>query len=81
MNRNLKALYDFLQESSQLADDEKAALLKSVKDVDKELEMALFKLDRTEKVKKNYSHSAGRDHCGIRAEKKICRDSEPGTGN
>ncbi len=32
--------------------EEKASILKSIKDVDKELEIALFKLDRTERVKK-----------------------------
>ena len=52
MNQQLLALSTFLQESPHFAPEEKAALLKSLKDVDKELEIALFKLDRTEKVKR-----------------------------
>ncbi|MEP6795912.1 MAG: histidine kinase dimerization/phospho-acceptor domain-containing protein, partial [Saprospiraceae bacterium] len=52
MNQYLQALYIFLQESTHLNPEEKARMLKSIKDVDKELEIALFKLDRTERVKK-----------------------------
>jgi two-component system NtrC family sensor kinase len=52
MNQHLQALLTFLQESPHHTPEEKAALLKSIKDVDKEMEIALFKLDRTEKVKK-----------------------------
>lgn len=52
MNQQLQALSTFIQESLHLAPEEKAALLKSLKEVDKELEIALFKLDRTEKVKR-----------------------------
>lgn len=52
MNQHLQALYNFLQESLHLTQEERTALLKSIKDVDKEMEIALFKLDRTEKVKR-----------------------------
>ncbi len=52
MNQHLQAIYSFLQEITHLTLEEKAALLKAIKDVDKELEIALFKLDRTEKVKR-----------------------------
>ena len=52
MNQHLQALYSFIQETTHLTPEEITALLKSIKDVDKELEIALFKLDRTEKVKR-----------------------------
>ena len=52
MNQHLQVLQTFLQESTHLSPQEKVALLKSIKDVDKELEIVLFKLDRTEKVKR-----------------------------
>ena len=52
MNQHLQAIYTILQESTFLSPEEKTALLKSIKDVDKEMEIALFKLDRTEKVKR-----------------------------
>ncbi len=52
MNQHLEALYTSIQQSSHLTEDEKASLFKTVKTVEKELEIALFKLDRTEKVKR-----------------------------
>jgi len=52
MNQQLQTLSSVIQESPHFAPEEKAALLKTLKDVDKELEIALFKLDRTEKVKR-----------------------------
>ena len=52
MNQHLQALHTFFQESTHLSPEEKVSLLKSIKDVDKELEIVLFKLDRTEKVKR-----------------------------
>ncbi len=52
MNQHLQALYSFFQDITHLTPEEKTTLLKSIKDVDKELEIALFKLDRTEKVKR-----------------------------
>ena len=52
MNLHLQTLYTTIQQSSQMTEEEKAALLKIVKTVEKEMEIALFKLDRTEKVKK-----------------------------
>ncbi|HSF89429.1 MAG TPA: ATP-binding protein [Saprospiraceae bacterium] len=52
MNQHLQVLLTFIQDSPHLSPEEKAALLKSLKDVDKDLEIALFKLDRTEKVKR-----------------------------
>jgi signal transduction histidine kinase len=52
MNKHLQALLTFIQESPQLTPEEKTALNTTIKEVDKELEIALFKLDRTEKVKR-----------------------------
>jgi two-component system, NtrC family, sensor kinase len=52
MNQHLQALNTFLQESTQLSLEEKTTLLKLIRDFDKEMEIALFKLDRTEKVKR-----------------------------
>jgi two-component system NtrC family sensor kinase len=52
MNQHLLTLYTFIQDAGHLSVEDKNDLLKSLKDVDKELEIALFKLDRTEKVKR-----------------------------
>ncbi len=52
MNQKLQQLLESIQQSEQLSDDEKALLLKNVKEVDKEIEITAFKLDRTEKVKR-----------------------------
>ncbi len=52
MNQHLQKLLDFIQQSEHLNAEEKAGLLKSAKDADKELEITTFKLDRTEKVKR-----------------------------
>src|SRR3982751_4802905 len=52
MNRKLQQLSDMIQASSQLSDEEKTAVEKKLKEVDKEIEITSFKLDRTEKVKR-----------------------------
>ncbi|MFM6926032.1 MAG: hypothetical protein ACKOU7_11065 [Ferruginibacter sp.] len=52
MNQKLQQLLDSIQKSAQLSDDEKNALIRSVLEVDKEIEITAFKLDRTEKVKR-----------------------------
>jgi len=52
MNLHLEALFNFIQQDTHLPEDEKKSLLKRIKDVDKEFEIVLFKLDRTEKVKR-----------------------------
>lgn len=52
MNQHLKNILDIIQQSEHLIDYEKSALLKLTKDADKEMEIANFKLDRTEKVKR-----------------------------
>ncbi len=50
MNKQLKAIQDFILQSQQLSEQEKEALLKSLNDADKEFSIAEFKLDHTEKV-------------------------------
>src|SRR6478736_5329944 len=52
MNQKLQQLLNSIQQSEHLSADEKTALTKSIKDVDKEIEITNFKLDRTEKVKR-----------------------------
>src|SRR3954447_20227686 len=52
MNGKLQQLLNSIQQSAHLNDDEKNLLLKTVKEVDRELEITAFKLDRTEKVKR-----------------------------
>ena len=52
MNQHLKQIFDFIESNSRLSEDEKSALLKSIKSAEHELAVALFKLDRTEKVKR-----------------------------
>ena len=52
MDQNLKTIFDFIQQNENLTADEKDTFSKAVKDVDKELAITTFKLDRTEKVKR-----------------------------
>ncbi|MEO6491191.1 MAG: hypothetical protein ABIO04_14715, partial [Ferruginibacter sp.] len=52
MNQHLQKILDFIQQADHLSAEEKADLLKSTKDADKELEITAFKLDRVEKVKR-----------------------------
>ncbi len=52
MDQNLKTIFDFIQQNANLTAEEKNTFLKSVKDVEKELSITAFKLDRTEKVKR-----------------------------
>jgi signal transduction histidine kinase len=52
MNQNLQNIWDFLQADKTLSEEQKNILLKTIKDVDKEMEIISFKLDRTEKVKR-----------------------------
>ncbi len=52
MDQNLKTIFDFIQQNENLTADEKTTFSKAVKDVDKELTITTFKLDRTEKVKR-----------------------------
>jgi signal transduction histidine kinase len=52
MNKHLQTISDNIQQNAQLTTEQKELLLKALKDADKELEIANFKLDRTEKVKR-----------------------------
>ncbi len=52
MNKHLQDISDTIQQNDKLTAEQKELLLKSLKDVDKELEVISFKLDRTEKVKR-----------------------------
>ena len=52
MNWELQEIYDFIQDSKAFADEEKEKMIRLIKKVDKELEIVIFKLDRTEKVKR-----------------------------
>jgi len=51
MNQHLQNIIDLIQNSQHLTEKEKGVLIKSAKNADKELEIANFKLQRTEKVK------------------------------
>ena len=55
MNQKLQKLLDIIQQNENLSTDQKNSVLKEIKDVDKELEIISFKLDRTEKVKRTTS--------------------------
>ena len=52
MNQHLQSILNFIQQNESLSAEQKTAILKSLKDADKELEITAFKLDRTEKVKR-----------------------------
>jgi hypothetical protein len=52
MNQKLQNMFDLVQQSQNLNAEEKQSILKALEDADKEFEIILFKLDRTEKVKK-----------------------------
>ncbi|MDQ6757136.1 MAG: hypothetical protein M3004_09385, partial [Bacteroidota bacterium] len=52
MNQHLQSILNTIQEDENLSADEKNAIIRSLKDADKELEITAFKLDRTEKVKR-----------------------------
>ncbi|MEO6403903.1 MAG: hypothetical protein ABIY51_03385, partial [Ferruginibacter sp.] len=52
MNQHLQKIMDFIQQADHLSAEDKFDLQKSAKDADKELEITIFKLDRTEKVKR-----------------------------
>jgi signal transduction histidine kinase len=51
MNKHLQSILSFIEQDKRLSAEEKNAILKSLEDADKELEITTFKLDRTEKVK------------------------------
>lgn len=52
MNQHLQSILSFIQQDEHLSAEQKSAIIKALKDADKELEIIAFKLDRTEKVKR-----------------------------
>jgi two-component system, NtrC family, sensor kinase len=52
MNQHLQSILQFVQESVALNSEEKEAISKAVKEIDKAITITEFKLDRTEKVKR-----------------------------
>ena len=51
MNEQLQTIMNFIQQNENISAEEKAMLVKEVKKVSSDLEIAEFKLERTEKVK------------------------------
>ena len=49
MNQHLQTILDFLQQNENLTEEAKNELLKAAKKVKSDLEIAEFKLERTEK--------------------------------
>ncbi len=52
MNQNLQHILDLINKSSQLSDDDKTLMLDALKKANKDLVIAEFKLERTNKVKR-----------------------------
>ncbi len=52
MNQHLESILNFIEQDEHISPEQKTALIKALKDADKELEITAFKLDRTEKVKR-----------------------------
>ncbi|MDZ7763835.1 MAG: hypothetical protein U5K00_05345 [Melioribacteraceae bacterium] len=52
MNQKLQNILNLIERNNNLSSDEKQSALNDLKDVNKELEITSFKLERTEKVKK-----------------------------
>ncbi len=52
MNQHLQNILNIIQQDENISAEQKSAIVKSLKDADKELEITAFKLDRTEKVKR-----------------------------
>jgi signal transduction histidine kinase len=52
MNQHLQKILNAIQQDTNIPEEERNALIKSLKDADKEFEIISFKLDRTEKVKR-----------------------------
>jgi signal transduction histidine kinase len=52
MNQHLQRIQEIIQQEDHLSDEQKESLGNSIRNVDKEMEIISFKLDRTEKVKR-----------------------------
>jgi two-component system, NtrC family, sensor kinase len=55
MNENLQKILTIVKESNAISEEDKSAIAKAIKNVDSELVITEFKLDRTEKVKRTTS--------------------------
>lgn len=55
MNQKIENIIKLIQSNQNIADEEKNYAVKALQEVNKELEITAFKLDRTEKVKKTTS--------------------------
>jgi signal transduction histidine kinase len=55
MNQQLQAIQELIEQNKLLSQSEKDALMKAIKDADKQFTIVEFKLDRTEKVKRTTS--------------------------
>ena len=55
MNQHLQNILNLIQQDESLTAEQKNAIVQSLKDTDKELQITAFKLDRTEKVKRTTS--------------------------
>jgi signal transduction histidine kinase len=52
MNKQLQTVMDFIQQNENISAEEKSILVKEIKKVSSDLEIAVFKLERTENVKR-----------------------------
>lgn len=52
MNQNLQNILDFVNQSTEISEEDKVALITSIKKADKDLVISDFKLERTNKVKR-----------------------------
>ena len=55
MNKDLQRILSFIQESDKITEEDKNAIKKAIKDIENELIITEFKLNRTEKVKRTTS--------------------------
>ena len=51
MNEKIQYIWNLIEQSNKLSPEEKAAFVKSLKDIDKEISISTFKIERLEKVK------------------------------
>ncbi|MBK7122415.1 MAG: hypothetical protein IPH68_06120 [Chitinophagaceae bacterium] len=81
MNQHLQNILNIIQQDENITEEQKFAVVKLLKEADKELEITAFKLDRTEKVKRTTAILLEETIEELGTKKKISRSTEPGTGN
>ncbi|MEI9955674.1 MAG: hypothetical protein WDM90_05040 [Ferruginibacter sp.] len=81
MNTHLQSILNFIEQDKTLSAEEKTALLKSLKDADKEFEITNFKLDRTEKVKRTTAIFLEETIEELEQKRKAVEAQNRGTGN